>query len=153
VTILLVRHALALPRKKWDGDDDDRPLTARGFRQAAGIVDQLSDHRIDVVYSSPALRCTDTVKPLARSQKVRINRVKALAEGRGTRALKLVDRAPCVVLCAHGDNLPELLLALAGHLDDVPTDPPFAKGSTWVLTRKPGAGGKVRTAAYLPPPA
>ena len=43
----------------------------------------------------------------------------------------------------------DLLLTFAGHLDDVPCDPPFEKGAVWVLRRN---DGKVVQASYLSPP-
>lgn len=150
MTVLLVRHAIALARRDWDGADVERPLTARGERQAAAMVELFRALSIDRIYSSPALRCTDTVRPLARARDLPVKTSKALAEGRGIDAIDLVDKDKHVVVCAHGDNLPELLVALAGHLDDVPPAPPFAKGAAWVLQRR---NAKVVSAAYLKPPA
>lgn len=150
MTILLVRHALAVPRKEWAGDDARRPLSSRGTRQAGALVEVLRQYRVDRVYSSPALRCVATVEPLARARRLTPRRVKSLAADRGAEAVEIVDRAEGVVLCGHGENLPDLLVALAGHLTDLPGDPPFAKGATWALDRR---HGKVTAATYLPPPA
>lgn len=150
MTVLLVRHAIALARRHWDGADVDRPLTARGERQAAAMVGLLRAHSIDRIYSSPALRCTETVRPLARARNLTVKTSKALGEGRGIDAIGLVDKDDHVVVCAHGDNLPEILVALAGHLDEVPPAPPFAKGAAWVLKRR---NAKVVSATYLEPPA
>src|SRR5207244_302489 len=65
MAVFLVRHAIALGRSDWDGDDIDRPLTKRGERQAVGLVDLLKDHDIRRACSSPAVRCVHTVVPLA----------------------------------------------------------------------------------------
>lgn len=150
MTIYLVRHAVALARKHWSGDDLERPLTSRGDRQAAALADQLSGVAVDRIYTSPAVRCIATVQPLADARSLPLQQSPALAEGTGTAATSLVAEAAHLVMCAHGDNLVELLAALAGHLDEVADDPPFAKGATWVLRRE---GGTVVAAEYLKPPA
>jgi 8-oxo-(d)GTP phosphatase len=37
--IMVVRHGLAQPKHSWPGADEDRPLVARGRRQAAALAD------------------------------------------------------------------------------------------------------------------
>ena len=150
MTVLLVRHAVALARRRWDGDDELRPLTESGRHQADAIPRQISTFAIDRVFSSPAVRCLDTVRPIARDRGLGIEEVDVLAEGTGTRGAGLVDLGSCVVLCGHGDNLLDLLVELARHVGDLPSDPPFAKGATWVLERR---DGKVDAATYLGVPA
>ena len=71
--ILLVRHAVAASRSKWDGDDRLRPLTKRGQRQALDLVSQLSEQPVHRVLSSPYLRCVDTVAPLARGRRIEVH--------------------------------------------------------------------------------
>jgi 8-oxo-dGTP diphosphatase len=143
VPVLLIRHAIARPRGRWDDHDDLRPLTKRGRDQAAGLVKQLAKYRIDQVFSSPAVRCVDTVAPLAQRCKLRVVTEKRLAEGNGELAAKLVRRlardGADVALCSHGDVVPEVMEALGFDCDRC------AKGSTWVID---GDG-----ALYLPPPA
>ena len=39
--IHLVRHARALPRGEWDGEDLLRPLSDRGQREAEALADHL----------------------------------------------------------------------------------------------------------------
>lgn len=63
--ILLVRHAIAVARRSWEGDDDLRPLTPRGERQAVSLPVVLRPFAIDRLVSSPAVRCTATLGPLA----------------------------------------------------------------------------------------
>ena len=153
MTIVLVRHAIALARRTWDGDDTLRPLAGRGLEQAEALVGRLRDCRIGQVWSSPAVRCVDTVAPLASSLGLDVVVAPELAEGTGDAGAVLVDRGETgagVVLCGHGDNLPEILLTIAGHLDEVGRDPDFEKGSACVLERREG---KVVSARYVEPPA
>ena len=149
MAVLLVRHAIAVARHRWEGDDDDRPLTDRGRAQAAALVAQLRPLRPTDVASSPSLRCVDTVAPLAEALGLAVRPAGALAEGNGDAAADLVRsllRAPgTAVLCTHGDVVPEVLGALGCDADDR-----CQKGSTWALDA--GDDGRVR-GRYLPPPA
>ena len=56
--LLLIRHAIAVPRGTPDVPDDERPLTKRGvtrFRSAArGLAEAVA--RPDVLLTSPLLR-------------------------------------------------------------------------------------------------
>ncbi len=61
--LLVVRHAEAVKRKAWDGDDSVRPLTRGGAKQAAQLVRLLSAYGVSMVLSSDATRCVDTVGP------------------------------------------------------------------------------------------
>jgi phosphohistidine phosphatase SixA len=144
--LLLVRHALAIPRAEWDGADARRPLTRRGQRQAAGLPDVLAGYDVDRVLSSPAERCRATVGSFSDKRGMRVKASKALGEGRGGDALDLaVDAVEDLVLCTHGDVVLAVLRGLR-HLGwPVPERPRHAKGSSWVLT--PGC------CEYLAPPA
>lgn len=152
--LLLVRHAKAGNRQKWDGPDHVRPLSKKGWKQAEGLVDALSEFEIESLLSSPFVRCVQTVEPLARALGLEIERTDLLAEGASPSdvvglARSLVPKT--AVLCTHGDVIPDLLggLALTEGLE-LPRDYPFAKGSTWVLEADPG--GRFTKARYLAPP-
>ncbi len=147
----LVRHAKAGDSSKWTEDDRLRPLSKAGRRQAEALVSSFNGLRIDRILSSPAVRCEQTVRPLALDRGLRIEPVEALAEGAPLAGLlqliaELDDRS--VVACAHGDLIPAAIEHLRGL--GVPADDgPSKKGSTWILERE---GGAVVRARYLPPP-
>ncbi len=61
--VYLVRHANAGVRSKWKGPDKTRPLTEKGRQQSLGIADILARHPVTEIWSSPALRCIETVGP------------------------------------------------------------------------------------------
>jgi 8-oxo-dGTP pyrophosphatase MutT (NUDIX family)/phosphohistidine phosphatase SixA len=66
VPLLLVRHAKAIKRKAFDGDDDAlRPLDPRGPGQAQRLAPLLDAYGVARVITSPAVRCTETVTPYA----------------------------------------------------------------------------------------
>ena len=64
---LLVRHARAGSRKGWEGPDIERPLSKKGRRQADGLVEMLEAAGVKRIVSSPYVRCTQTVEPLAEA--------------------------------------------------------------------------------------
>ena len=76
MTVFLVRHADAKSRANWPHPDETRPLTRKGGTQADGLVDLLRKHPVRRILSSPAVRCVETVAPLAN---------KLGLEGRGDR--------------------------------------------------------------------
>lgn len=94
----------------------------------------------------------ETVAPLAEARGLVVGRREELAEGRSPLAVRLVELV-CgerVVLCTHGDVVPEVLWALARrHRLQLPDPVEWAKGSTWVLEDD---GSRYTGAYYLPPP-
>lgn len=161
--LLLVRHASAGSRSRWDGPDHLRPLDDKGHRQAAGLAAAWTGAkvpRIAGVLSSPYLRCVQTVELLAGKVGLPVEEEPALAEGHETAATTLarglLDRkgagsSPAggmVVLCTHGDIIPAVLAEAAADGVDLGQDPRWAKGSTWVLE---GAAGRFTGAHYRPP--
>jgi len=147
----LVRHAKAGDASKWTEDDRLRPLSKTGRRQAEALVRSFKGVRFDRIVSSPAVRCEQTVRPLALDRGLRIEPAEELAEGAPLDGLLQLIAGlgeQAVVACAHGDLIP----AAIDHLRalGVPTDDgPSKKGSTWILERE---GGAVVRARYLPPP-
>lgn len=150
--VLLVRHAQALPRSSWEDDDRERTLSGRGQRQAEGLVNLLVERKPLRVLSSPYVRCVDTVAPLAAVLGVEVEPVDELAEGAGSRAVGLLRGLATedVVLCSHGDVIPEMLESVARDGVDLGRNPRCAKASVWVLRARDGRFSK---ASYLEPPA
>ena len=65
VTIELVAHMDAGDRRRWSEDQNLRPPSELGRRQAERMAAALADGPVDGLYSSPALRCRQTLEPLA----------------------------------------------------------------------------------------
>jgi 8-oxo-(d)GTP phosphatase len=63
----IVRHAKSRKRGSWKGDDEDRPLTATGRRDAKALVALLSAYGVSRLHSSPTVRCRQTLQPFARA--------------------------------------------------------------------------------------
>ncbi|MGZ8580588.1 MAG: NUDIX hydrolase [Actinomycetota bacterium] len=144
--LYLVRHAKAGDRDAWIEDDFLRPLSKGGRAQAEGLVGLFDGLAVDHVLSSPAVRCVQTVRPLALVRSVTIEERDELAEGASTdAALSLVrSRGGAVVICGHGDVIPAIVLTLAERGIEMHDPPAWRKGSTWVLERDGGLFTAVR---------
>lgn len=151
VKVYMVRHAKAGDREAWDDDDDLRPLSKPGRRQAEALIDLLAHDRIEKVVSSPSVRCRQTVEPLAERRLLPVDLSDALAEGAPiSGALQLLDKVSHehTVLCTHGDVIGGVLshFERAGvRIDGFRIE----KAGTWALDIEAGA---VVAATYLPPP-
>jgi broad specificity phosphatase PhoE len=151
MVVELLAHMDAGDRTKWTADQDTRPLSELGRRQARRICDELAREPVDALYSSPALRCRQTIEPLAERFGLRIAPLDGLHEtngwlpppgwtvhddvaeavggaysaGGGVEALEAIRKEIAsgrVVACTHGDVLPAVIAFLVGaHRLDVPT--------------------------------
>lgn len=65
--VVLVRHALSVPRTADGPDEFARPLAPDGLRQALDLVDALAEPRPAAVWSSPYRRAVQTVEPTAQA--------------------------------------------------------------------------------------
>lgn len=151
-TFYVVRHAKAGSRSHWTGDDRKRPLSQKGLQQAERIASELGSLRIAFIYSSPYLRCVQTVEPLARRLHVDVTETTELAEGRGLRGLYRFFDDPAldrVVLCTHADLVWELVEDLTNRRVLPAFREAFDKGSTWVVEVEDGSPVGAR---YIPAP-
>lgn len=144
-TILLIRHASAKDRSKWSKADELRPLSKAGERQAKAIADELGSVQVAQIRSSPALRCVQTVEPLAERAGLEVQQDDQLREGSN---FPLPDRAApgLHVYCAHGDNIPALLADLG--IECAPNQ--CKKGSIWMIKRDDQ--GEITEVSYVQPP-
>jgi 8-oxo-dGTP diphosphatase len=144
MTVLLVRHAKAGDRDRWKAPDHLRPLTTKGQGQAEGLVASLAGFAITRVLSSPYVRCTQTVEPLAAARGLEVESSEDLAEGAGEAAIvlvrRLLDDGADIVLCTHGDIVEEVLDDLGVSRSEW-----TKKGATWLL--------EPNRATSMPPPA
>jgi broad specificity phosphatase PhoE len=126
-TVELIPHLDAGDRARWTGVQNARPLTGLGRRQAAALSDAIAAAGpVDALYSSPAVRCTQSLEPLAERFRLQITTLPDLIEkmfgedrptlaARAYTALHQIREAhpdARVAACSHGDLIP----ALAHHL-------------------------------------
>ncbi|NIH81936.1 NUDIX hydrolase [Amycolatopsis viridis] len=165
-TLLLVRHAKAGKRDDWSGDDDLRPLSPSGVRQAGALRVLLPLFGPDRVLAAPRLRCEQTVRGLADDLGLPVEHEDLMTEEKYwedrqaglARLLAIVSAGGTPVLCSQGGVIPDLVAHVANRGGvRLPVDEgekvPSKKGSVWVLSFRaaPGNGGPQLVAAdYLP---
>jgi 8-oxo-dGTP pyrophosphatase MutT (NUDIX family)/phosphohistidine phosphatase SixA len=141
-TVLLVRHAKAGRRQDWHGDDDLRPLSEAGRRQAEGLRTLLPLFGANRVHSAPRTRCRQTVAGLAADLGVEVHDEPLLSEegyweepdGALRRVVSLAGSSPhATVICSQGGAIPDLVAALRAREGAPELDPRSRKGSFWVL--------------------
>lgn len=133
--VLLVRHASAGDADRWAGNDDERPLDARGVQQAAALARLLAVYRPVQLLSAPPLRCRQTIAPLATALGAQVRLVDEVGEHRAPAdpdrvVLGLSVPGETVVVCSQGGVIPRVVHALAPDRAPVRA----AKGSVWALT-------------------
>jgi 8-oxo-dGTP diphosphatase len=143
-----VRHAKAGSRGHWAGDDRLRPLSKKGKKQAEELVSILEPFPITAIYSSPFLRCVQTVEPIARARGLKVKQSEALAEGQGLHGATTFT-GDHVVLGCHGDLVWELVEDMVKRKVVNGGEGGLEKGSTWVVDF--AAGVPVR-ARFIPAP-
>jgi 8-oxo-dGTP pyrophosphatase MutT (NUDIX family)/phosphohistidine phosphatase SixA len=144
VPLILLRHAKALPRSSWGGDDADRPLDEKGRADAqvlAGLLACFAPRA--VVLASSTARCLETVRPYAELTGVLAEPAPALrisrtdyADSASLVAAAIGARTPAI-LCAHRENLPALMTVAIGVLGGSELPPaladPLSAGAFCVL--------------------
>jgi 8-oxo-(d)GTP phosphatase len=148
---ILLRHAKALSRLGWTGDDAARPLDKQGTADATLLATLLAcfapggslASRATVV-SSPTVRCLDTVRPYAdltgspvrQEESLRALSRTASADPSPLIQALIAGREPAIV-CAHRENLPFLLdgalVVTDGSLLPSSARKPLPKGGFLVL--------------------
>src|SRR5262245_33307409 len=133
--LFFARHVKAGDRSRWDGADEARPASKNGRRQAVALADRLETEGVSALISSPALRCIQTVEPLADRLGLKIEIDDRLAEGSPFyHAVAVVRDAPDrALLCSHGDVVTDLIEALTRRGMELTTAPDWRKATLWVL--------------------
>ncbi|MEU0789295.1 NUDIX hydrolase [Amycolatopsis sp. NPDC005961] len=149
-TLVLVRHAKAGKRDDWTGDDDLRPLSEAGLRQASALRRVLALYGPDRVLAAPRLRCVQTVHGIAEDTGIEVRHEPLLSEEGYwpdpvlglARLLAVAGDGGTPVVCSQGGVIPDLVSALADR-DGVELPAarggvvPSKKGSFWVLSFRP----------------
>ncbi len=149
VPLVLLRHASAVKRGDWPGDDEQtRPLNEPGEREAQLLAPVLAAYAPERVLSSDTRRTIDTVRPFAQSCNLPVELEPVFSqEGFAAHPDAALDRVrtllrsdAATVVCTHRPVLPWLLATLFERSAQAPPQETLAPGEFWVLHR---AGGRV----------
>jgi 8-oxo-dGTP diphosphatase len=144
--LVLLRHAKALKRDDWDGDDSDRPLDNLGQLQAKRLLPQFYPYAITEVHSSDAYRCMQTVEDLSRALDLNLIIALDLSEHAFSKdkeaALDYVSSLMVdgknVLICSHNPILPKVLKKLVGKKYFKELDSKLEPAQAWVIHHKDG---------------
>lgn len=160
--VLLVRHAKAGNREDWAGDDDLRPLTDAGHRQAEALRAVLPAFGVTRVHSAPRTRCRQTVQGLADDLGLAVVDEPLLSEegyadapGAARTRLGHIQAAAdgAAVVCSQGGAIPQLVSGLIAEAGLAERDVPSRKASFWVLSfATDGVTGRLQAADYYDRP-
>lgn len=155
--VLYVRHAKAMNPDNWNEDDDLRPLTKKGRRQADALPTVLEGYRPRSVFTAAPERCRATVEPTADALGLDIETDVNLGDAvlrhsarTVMEALVQASSAPVSVVCSQGDVIPAVVSGLAEDAGFDIEDLRTKKGSVWVLHF--GADDTLLGADYLASP-
>jgi len=120
--LVLLRHAKALKRDEWDGEDSDRPLDNLGQLQAKRLLPQFYPYSISEIHSSDAYRCMQTVEDLTRALDLNTIIGLDLSEDMYSKDKEaaldyvstLMQEGNHAVICSHNPILPKVLKKLVG---------------------------------------
>jgi 8-oxo-dGTP diphosphatase len=157
VQLTVVRHARAGNKRLWVGPDDQRPLDELGRAHAAALAPRLAaGGHVRRLVSSPALRCVQTLQPLADVVGLPIETWDALAPQAGAGGVRSMLGHPAfddAVVCTHGEVLRPLLRTLRrrgiGREGPLHGRHLLTKGSAWRMTVEPD--GSISAFEHLPP--
>ena len=139
--LIMLRHAKALERSEWQGDDEDRPLDLIGQQQAKRMHAIYQVYGIEEVHTSDAVRCFDTVAGICRILKLdpivkgslseytfKKNKEKAIEY-----AKDLIKINQAALLCSHNPVLPRMMEKLTKKIDFDYPDNKLQPGESWVV--------------------
>lgn len=123
-TLIITRHA---HRNKPKGGEADNGLSAKGRKQARALAKfytRVFSRKKARIYSSPKIRCVETIEPIAKKIKVSLETLDSLNETpteserlqkvRAFHSFWLSSDAPLTLICSHGDWIPAYLKSVFG---------------------------------------
>ena len=140
---ILLRHAKAITRDEWQGDDDDRPLDALGQNQANRLLGIYQVYNLEQIHTSDAVRCFSTVEPMAKGLAIKLEVTGKLSES-GYRkdkerafdyAKELLKEGSNSLICSHNPILPKMLNKLSKKSDVEADEEKLSPADGWVLHR------------------
>ena len=140
---ILLRHAKAITRDEWQGDDDDRPLDSLGQNQAKRLLSIYQVYNIEQIHTSDAVRCYDTVNPMVKGLGIKLEVTGKLGESAYKKdkekafdyAKDLIKEDARILLCSHNPILPKMLNKLTKKSDVDADEGKLSPADGWVIHR------------------
>ncbi len=140
---ILLRHAKAITRDEWQGDDDDRPLDSLGQNQAKRLLSIYQVYNIEQIHTSDAVRCYDTVNPMVKGLGIKLEVTGKLSESTYKKdkekafdyAKDLIKENVRILLCSHNPILPKMLNRLTKKSDVDADEGKLSPADGWVIHR------------------
>jgi 8-oxo-dGTP diphosphatase len=141
--LVLLRHAKAVSRDEWQGDDDDRPLDDSGENQAKRLLASYQAFNLSQIHTSDAVRCYSTVEMLAKGLGLKLEVTGKLSES-GYRkdkerafdyAKELFKEDINALICSHNPILPKMLNKLSKKSDVEADEEKLSPADGWVIHR------------------
>ena len=140
---ILLRHAKAITRDEWQGEDDDRPLSSSGQNQAMRLLSTYQVFNIDQIHSSDAVRCYDTVKSMAKGLDIKLEVSSKLSENTYKKdkekafdyVSELVKEDKSILICSHNPILPKMLNKLTKKSEIEADEDKLSPADGWVIHR------------------
>jgi len=144
--LVLLRHGKAIAREEWEGDDGDRPLAQLGQLQAKRMLSLYLPFGITEIHTSDAVRCYETVVPMARSLNLNVIFWPELSEYAFEKDKKaslkvvqeIIESEARSIVCGHNPVLPGMVSKLIGKKSFKAFDRGLLPGEAWILHHRDG---------------
>ena len=141
--LILLRHAKAVTRDEWQGEDDDRPLDSYGQNQAKRLLAMYQVFNLEQIHSSDAVRCYDTVVVIAKGLNIKLEVTGKLSESTFKKdkekafdyAKDLIKLNESILLCSHNPILPKMLNKLTKKSEVDADEGKLLPADGWVIHR------------------
>jgi 8-oxo-dGTP diphosphatase len=141
--LVLLRHAKAVTRDEWQGEDDDRPLDSYGQNQAKRLLAMYQVFNLEQIHSSDAVRCYDTVVAIAKGLNIKLEVTGKLSESTFKKdkekafdyAKDLMKLNESILLCSHNPILPKMLNKLTKKSEVDADEGKLLPADGWVIHR------------------
>jgi 8-oxo-dGTP diphosphatase len=155
--LILLRHGKAIAREEWQGDDGDRPLAQLGQLQSMRMLTKYLPFGIREIHTSDAVRCYETVAPMARSLSLDMIYWSELSEYAYEKDKKaainvvndIIESETHAIVCGHNPVIPGIVAKFIGKKNFKELDHGLMPGEAWILHHR---DGEVIAIDWMPAP-
>ena len=155
--LVLLRHGKAIAREEWEGDDGDRPLAQLGQIQSMRMLARYLPFGITEIHTSDAVRCYETVAPMARSLSLDMIYWTELSEYAYEKDKKaainvvndIIESEAHAIVCGHNPVIPGIVAKFIGKKNFKQLDHGLMPGEAFILHHR---DGEVIAIDWMPAP-